>query len=196
MKTLRPFFGLTVGVVLLSGFAVGCSKSTKSGVPAPGAIVITPTGATNFTSKESRFSMALPAKPIETKRSEQAEGQTYQISQFQTASTPIVYLVLAISIPAQADVSDTGKFLDGVQSGFLKSGQAQLTGRRELSLNGTPGRELRCTIQNGAVASIARIYALPNISYQVMAVGAKKDVEAQAAQIDKVLTSFRIDAAS
>lgn len=187
MRGFKSLCVVGIGVVLLGASLAGCNKTDA---PAPGAVVITPTGATNFTSKESRFSIDFPIKPLETKSSVQEMGQTLQVAQYMSTAAPISYLVVTITVPANSG-SNSIAFLDGVQKGFLTSGKAKLESSRELSFNGTPGRELRCSLQNGTVFSLVRIYATPTMSYQVMAVGAKADVDAQAAKIDKVLSSFR-----
>ncbi len=189
LKSLPVFcvFGLT-----FSGFASGCADK-KVSAPVSGAIAVTPTGTTNYTSKESKFSIYLPTKPTESHKNQQAMAQTYEVAQFQSEAAPITYIVLAIKIPKTADVSNTGAFLDGVQSGFLQSASAKLESRRDLSLAGAPGLEMSCSLNNGAALGRVRVYVVPPLSYQIMAVGLKKDFNGQNKQIDKVLNSFRID---
>jgi len=47
-------------------------------------------------------------------------------------------------------------------------------------------------MQGGAALSRVYIYFTPKISYQVMAIGLKNEFQGQQAQIEKVLSSFRL----
>lgn len=102
------------------------------------------------------------------------------------------YLVVATTIPPKVDTSDPLNFIDGVQKGLVEEASAKLEKSRDVTLNGIPGREIHTSMNQGAALSRAYIYFTPTISYQVMAIGLKKEIQAQSAQIDKVLGSFRL----
>ena len=111
---------------------------------------------------------------------------------FRSDTRPVTYIVIATTIPAKVDTSDAEDFIDGVQKGLLQGSGGKLQKSQGVTLNSIPGRELHTTLQEGAALSRVYIYLAPEISYQVMAVGLKKEFQSQKPQIDKVLTSFRL----
>ena len=155
---------------------------------------LTPQGATNFTSQRAGFSIYFPTQATEKVASGQSQWGDYQTYTYQSATAPVTYVVLAMTIPDNVDKTNATQFLDGVQKGFLASAQATIDKTRDVTLNDLPGRELHISMRDGAAVGRMYVYLAPKISYQVMAIGLKSEFESQAAQAEteKVLGSFRV----
>ena len=205
MKKLLNLSAVGFGLVSLAGCSSGTSTetstetSTDSKSPAVSRAVpevvsedVLPKGTTNFTSQSAGFSIYLPTKPTEKTVPSAANKQGLPIQMFQAEARPITYVVLAIEIPSGAGTSDVAAFFKGVEGGFAQGGRAKIEKRRDIMLGTVPGRELHTSTHNGAASTRVRAFLADGKTYQVMAVGLKKDAQKQQAQIDKVLDSFRI----
>lgn len=111
---------------------------------------------------------------------------------YQSETKPVTYLIVATTIPPKVDTSDPTHFIDGVQQGLEEVANTKVEKIRDVSLDGTPGREFRTTMHEGAAHARGYIYFTPKVTYQVTAIGAKKELQSQQAQIEKVLGSFRL----
>lgn len=193
-----PFPSIVFCATLIAGCTsnTSTSRSSAPSVTATNAVdaanVIAPKGTPNFTSKAANFSIYFPVKPTEKRTPGSSQWGSYETFIYQSETKPVSYLVVATTIPAKVDTSDPLNFIDGVQKGLVEEASAKLEKSRDVTLNGIPGREIHTSMNQGAALSRAYIYFTPRISYQVMAVGLKKEIQAQSAQIDKVLGSFRL----
>jgi hypothetical protein len=116
----------------------------------------------------------------------------YEIFTYQSETEAVTYMVTATTVPAKVDTSDPAEFLDGVQEGYVNQSKARLELSRDVSLNGTPGREVHTSMMNGAAFARGYIYFTPQVSYQVVSTGLKDEFQRQQAQIEKVLSSFHL----
>lgn len=186
---------LILGVALISGCAIsGCAPQKTANSDATKKVVgtaITSKVAPNFTSEDAKFSIYFPAKPTEKRTPTKDREKDSETFQFLSETAAVSYIVIAITIPPNVDSSDAADFINGMQQGFLEAG-ATLEKSRDINLDGVPGRELRTNMLNGTASSRIYMYLTPRISYQIVAVGLKKDMQSQQAQIEKVLNSFRL----
>ena len=185
---------------LLTGCATNTEKSagnadaggTKAGVATPQNMPEQkPQGTANFTSHKAGFSIYFPAKPTENITTQTSESGQHEQMIFQSETEPVTYIVLAISTPPSVDTSDADSFLDGIEKGLLEEAKAKVLKRRSFQLQGMPSRELQTSMMNGQAMSRVYICLKPRVTYQIMAVGLKNDIERQHKQIDKVFRSFR-----
>lgn len=174
-----------------AAFVGGCTSSNSS-ASLGAANLIKPQGSPNFRSPEANFAIYFPVSPQKRQVSNSIEGANFKTFFFASRTSVVHYLVVATTIPAEADASNPTTFLNGLQKGFLKGSKAKLEKSREVSLDGVPGRELNLSAQNGAALSRVYLYFTPKISYQVMAIAPKDNFQRQRVQIDKVLGSFRL----
>ncbi len=111
---------------------------------------------------------------------------------YQSETEPVTYLIITTTIPPKVDTSNPIHFIDSVQQGMAEATKAKVEKIRDVSLDGTPGREFRTTMHEGAAHARGYIYFTPKVTYQVTAIGAKEELQSQQAQIEKVLGSFRL----
>jgi hypothetical protein len=181
---------------MVAGGCASNNASTRSDVqgipPVASQNAITPKGATNFTSKTAGFSIYFPVEPTEKRISSTSKWGDYERFTYQSETEPVTYMVLATTIPPAVDTSNPREFIEDVQTGMVQEASAKVQTSRNITLDGIPGREVQTSIMNGVALSRAYIYFTPTISYQIMAVGLKKEFESQQPQIEKVLSSFRL----
>lgn len=192
-------FSLLIPIGLYAVLIGGCAAnntSNSSGNPSTPSVasenLITPKGTPNFTSRAAGFSIYFPVKPTEKRTPGTSEWGDYETFTYQSETEPVTYVIIATTIPTKVDTSNPTEFIDSVQQGFIEEASAKLEKSRDVTLNSMPGREIRTSMHQGAALSHGYIYFTPKISYQVMAVGLKKEFQGQQAQIEKVLSSFRL----
>lgn len=189
---------LAFGCVLVG--SIGCK--TKE-ISAPSGMVgtansetgrlITPKGPANYKAAQAGFAIWLPVKNPQVKHSSEdtkwGKTDTYI---FQAETDELTYLIVSRSIPSSVDTSNASEFMDGVQKGFLQTGQGQLVKSEAITLKGVAGRDILTSLRAGAMLTRLRIYFSPKFSYQVMAVGPKANMQKQKSEVDKVLDSFEV----
>ena len=195
---MNPRFSSFISLSLCAAFIGGCASNNLSkgsgsqSTPVVSENSITPKGTPNFTSKAAGFSIYFPVKPTEKRTPSTSEWGDHETFIYQSETKPVTYVIIATTIPPKVDTSDSVNFIDSVQQGLSEEANAKVEKVRDVSLDGTPGREIRATMHEGAAQSRVYIYFTPKITYQVMAVGAKKEFQNQQAQVEKVLSSFRL----
>ncbi|BCM88461.1 hypothetical protein IAD21_00294 [Abditibacteriota bacterium] len=199
---MHHYFSRFYALGLCSCLLYGCTSNNsstagnQSASSAPATNVLTPKGATNFSSKEANFAIYFPGKVTPSQSAGSSQWGDYQTFTYSCKAPSVSYVVIATTIPSGVDTSDPVSFINGVQKGLLKSSGATIDRSRELTLNTTPGRELYTTIKAGGNTGKSRvfIFVTPTISYQIMAVGLDGEFQTSQAQtqIEKVLGSFRL----
>jgi hypothetical protein len=184
---------------LCAAFIGGCASKDSSHDSASQStptivseISITPKGTPNFTSKAAGFSIYFPVKPTEKRMPRASEWGDSEMFMYQSETEPVTYLIITTTIPPKVDTSNPIHFIDSVQQGMAEATKAKVEKIRDVSLDGTPGREFRTTMHEGAAHARGYIYFTPKVTYQVTAIGAKEELQSQQAQIEKVLGSFRL----
>jgi hypothetical protein len=181
-------FGLAFGGTV----PVRAVESPKQAPVKSPAKVITPKGTTNFTSAATGFSIYLPVKPTIKRSVSKSEWGNLEVFTHEADSESISYIVMGIKNPMKVEKSTAAAYIDGVQEGFTEDSTVKLLKRQDVVFNGNPGRHLQISLLKGAVVSRVLIYVAGKNSYQIMAIGTKEEFPRHAAQIEKVLGSFRL----
>jgi hypothetical protein len=126
-----------------------------------------------FSPKDGNFSVLMPGKPKEEQKTgtspdEPVEDRTYSV-ETKEGLFIVAYADFAQDI-AQANPKDV---LDEVTKGFATGG-TKVVSQREISLNGTPGREVEYTVAAGLNAQ-ARIFLVDKRLYLVQVVTTKNE---------------------
>ena len=195
---------LVVSLIVASRVVAGCANDATRDANAkvPSGTAVTARGETNFASEYAGFSIYFPTKPSEKRTPGQSQWGRYDTYVFQSETKPVSYIVVVRTNPPLLDKSNAQSLIDGLEKSFTSSPGSRVQKRRDISLNGAasnnaeteivPGREIVAEMRNGAIAARVRIFSSPRASYQIVAVGNKKEFAGQNAQIEKVLNSFRL----
>lgn len=168
------------------GYAQGFRVESKS-PPAPTGI----TGSQNFTSKEGRFKISLPAQPSAKQfQPIKAQGTSLDSYVFAWATTLGQYVVVYVDTPKVLDDSALSKsLLDHVRDAQVAKEKGKLQSDVDISLDGHPGREFKTEVPDGLF--IDRVYLVKQRMYAITAFipTAKRIQEAEATAI---LNTFKL----
>jgi hypothetical protein len=160
-------------------------------LPAPQEAAAAPAWS-EFRSAEGRFVVTMPATPTpDVKTTDTAVGKI-QMHSF-SIETPAIYCSVAYyDVPTELPLEQSAdKFLDSTCDGFVQGGKlSEKVGRRAITLDGHPGRELMGETPDGGFVLLARYYVVGKRVYLVMTgvpVG-----DGASPQVSKFLGSFRL----
>jgi hypothetical protein len=131
-----------------------------------------PAGWIVYTSKEGGFSVALPAKPAESKqRVVTATGHLDVYLFIVETKGDAAYVVSYSDLPAAEIKAGTAeKRLDHAREGAVDNARGKLRTEKKIELGGFPGRELIIETDKDVVIKM-RIIAVNKRLYQTMAMG-------------------------
>jgi hypothetical protein len=145
----------------------------------------------NFSPAGGRFSISVPAQPIQSKQvvntaAGQLETQIYQVDR-----KIIAYTMMYVDYPASVvEQLEPQTMFNNARDYMLKSQNGQLLGERNVALGDYPGRELKVKFPNGILA-IARMYLVKGRLYQTI-VTAKPGLDTTA-NVNRFLDSMKLN---
>ncbi|QJW95830.1 hypothetical protein [Frigoriglobus tundricola] len=146
-----------------------------------------------FKSKEGRFSVALPDKPVE-KVNEMKLGDTeVKMYVFSVAQKGRVFLVTYNDYPKAVIGEDGDKFLAGVVERNAANLKGKLIANEKIAIGKKkhPGHIVRIEMPDSKGLYRARVFLAGDRLYQVVAFG--PDEFAKSKAVDDYLNSFEID---
>ena len=144
-----------------------------------------------FTSREGRFSVLFPGKPLHQEANEpsplgEIAGHLYGV----TTSPNGGFFVGYHDFPMLPNVRiDRRRALTGARDGAIRNVQGTLETEKRLTLNGHPGREFAASAPMG-VRVRARLYFVGNRMYSVIATGSREELNSP--DVGKFLESFKL----
>jgi hypothetical protein len=145
-----------------------------------------------FTPPDGSFTVLVPGKPMEFKKSIKTPGGTVDVFLFEVLVTPgDGKFVAGYSEFPEASIKPgtEDKRLDNARDGALASTKGMLVRQKLLLLNHCPGRELLIKIDAKTVA-LVRLYAVKNRLYQLVVLGSEELVASP--QAERFLTSLKL----
>lgn len=144
---------------------------------------------TEFVSKEGRFSILLPAKPItQTLTFETGQGRVVHYG-FTAGAIGTLCTLDYADLPKTVGRGKEEAIFDEVRDAFLKEAEGKLANEKTIALEGHPGREITIHIRGGEMK--ARLYLVNERLYQLVItqfIGVGKSSEV----FDKFFNSFKI----
>jgi hypothetical protein len=145
----------------------------------------------NFSPAGGRFSISVPAQPIQTKQMVNTAAGQLETHIYQVDQKIIAYTTMYVDYPASVvEQLEPQTMFNNARDNMLKSQKGQLQGERDVALGNYPGRELKVKFPNGIFA-IARMYLVERRLYQTI-VTAKPGLET-AASINRFLDSMKLN---
>jgi hypothetical protein len=146
----------------------------------------------DFAPKDGSFTVLLPGKPTEHKKSIKQDSGMVEVLLFEVAVPPgdSKFVVGYSEFPeASIKPGTEDKRLDNAQGGAVASVKGKLVRQKILLLDTYPGRELLIKI-DGKSMVMMRLYAVKNRLYQLVVVGSEELVTGRDAE--KFLMSFKL----
>jgi hypothetical protein len=144
-----------------------------------------------FVSPEGRFSVLMPGTPTVQAQKLNTPVGTIELYVFVVERDGSQYLVAYNDYPeAVVKSGDPEKILDGARGGVVANVKGRLLSEVKITLQQSPGRELKVMIPNGAQMMQTRLYFVKNRLYQVGVV--TTEAGAAAKDILKFLESFKL----
>jgi hypothetical protein len=145
-----------------------------------------------FTSKEGRFSVALPGKPVEKTSKVKAGDRDVELHIFSAKSGGRAQVATYLDYPAGVIGDDREKFLAGVVERNVGVLKGKVAGNETVSLGKGkhPGRDVRVELSEGKQLYRARVYLVGDRLYQLAILGPADAVKGKEA--DDYLNSFAL----
>lgn len=171
-------------------FMLALSAATSVGPQLPVAMAAP---APNFAPKGEGFSVWLPSKSQSSLNKIPVKGRAPITARMYTLSVgPISYIILPVPMPAKLSAAGASQYVKNAEKRFISSTGATVTSAKNVTLNGYKGRAIEGGLGENVMKT--RIYAGNRHSFQIIAGSPKYKTVAQSAQIEKVLSSFKITA--
>jgi hypothetical protein len=147
-----------------------------------------------FTSKEGKFSVALPDKPTEKTSQLKVGTMEAELHMFLLDQKDRAYIVSYNDYPAGSADADTNKVLQAVIDGSAKSSKGKVVSNEKIKIGKKeyPGRDVR--IEFGGEKKMiyrAQVYLVGARLYQVVALG--PDEFTKSKDVDEYFKSFAIE---
>lgn len=140
-----------------------------------------------FVSKETNFSVLLPAQPALTESPNPAGGMDWLFTVFKFE---INYMVRASYLPLSSKtLRKPDELFEVITRNDVKSVSGQLLEEKPLTLQGFPGREVRFKTASGQIA-IDRMYLVGSLLYRVDVLVSESMVDAP--EVKRFLDSFKL----
>jgi hypothetical protein len=137
----------------------------------------------NLSSKEGRFSVQMPGTPQTQSQSTAGVTMTGEIVDLGDEAYTVMY----------GDLPPTGSFdLDKGVEGFVSGVSGTLVSKKEIAVDGNPGREFECSITKPVTGSASgRVILAGRRVYQVIAMG--KGCNLNSPNVQKFVSSFKLE---
>lgn len=174
---------LALAVPLLLETSVKAANPTffPSASVATRAVILTQSNWQQFSSTAGNFTVSLPGTP--TKKSETDDDGSVA-NNFTVVHGETVYLVTYSDLVDQVNQVNPGEIFDAVCEGYTADGD-KLVNKREIKLNGYPGRIVELNTTDGMVGK-ASMYLVRNRLYQLIVISPSTEDQ------EKFFESFRI----
>lgn len=174
---------LALAVPLLFASSAKAANSTffPSALVATRAVILTQSNWQQFSSKAGKFTVSLPGKPTEES---ETDDNGSVANNFTVVHGETVYLVTYSDLVDEVDQLNPGEIFDAVCEGYTADGD-NLVNKREIKLNGYPGRIVDLNTTDGMVGK-ASMYLVGNRLYQLIVISASTEEQ------EKFFESFRI----
>jgi hypothetical protein len=141
-----------------------------------------------FTSREGRFSVLFPGKPVhsEVRQPNETPGHVYGVTTRPAGGLFVGYYEYPVVPNVRRDVT---RELDGARDGAIRNIQGTLESEKKISLNGNQGHEFVASTPMG-VRLRARFYFVGNRLYTVLVTGNREEVDSP--NTAKFLESFKL----
>jgi hypothetical protein len=146
----------------------------------------------SFSPSDGAFTVQVPAKPTEFKKTMQSPQGEVQVTVYESAvpGSDGKFILSVSQYPEGTLKAGTeDKHLDNARDGAVASVKGKLKREKSLLLDSYPGRELTIEIE-GKSPIILRMYAVKDRLYQLAAVGPQELVTSQDAA--KFFDSFKV----
>lgn len=145
------------------------------------AVILTQSNWQQFSSKAGNFTVFLPGTPTEDSETDD-DGSV--ANNFTVVHGETVYLVTYSDLVDEVNQLNPGEIFDAVCEGYTADGD-KLVNKREIKLNGYPGRIVDLNTTDGMVGK-ASMYLVGNRLYQLILISPNTE------EGDKFFASFRI----
>ncbi len=193
-------YSITVLLALI-GFVSGCSKKIDAISPSPTATqVIDPEPTKSITSswygyisKDNIYSAKFPAHPQELNQSTDSPIGKIDVTLvcYEDKTNGRAYVIQSNKYPVKSSNFDIEKGLNGARDLVAKTWNGSVTGQRNISYNGYPGREITLRTQN-SVAFKVRIFIDSKGPTLYQAVVTAQDGDLDFVEATAFLDSFNI----
>jgi hypothetical protein len=199
LKSLAPY--LLLLTLLAASHSHSSAQETKS---LPGEFVTSapspeydPKSWKEFSSKEGRFSVQLPGRPVEKVQPSDSPFGKVDIHAF-TLQTFAYYTIMYIDYPQHDGIKDARAYFNGVRVGSLRATNGELLEEKDADRGGYPGRYFKARLGNGYVNRV-RLYLVKNRAYLVSFVAFEKEGSPDSSKFNeqvaaRFLDSFKFEA--
>jgi hypothetical protein len=142
-----------------------------------------------FTSKEGRFTVLLPATPLETSTPGDRPGGPEAGRKFEVATSGWFLRVSYMEAAAPPSKAAAEKALDNAEAGGLAAGKAQLLAKKGISLAGHPGREYLIKFDESSHLRVRSVLAGSRL-YLLTLQGPRE--QATSPEADRFFESFKL----
>ncbi|HZH34940.1 MAG TPA: hypothetical protein VEX64_08880 [Pyrinomonadaceae bacterium] len=146
-------------------------------------------------SEQGGFKIWFPGSPVAPRHSPEIRQKAAPLnSGTYFLQTPRVYYSIFFS-ESDIDVADAEKlkaFYDSRRESFLSGSDLKIISETDVFLDKHPGRERISSDSGGTSLTKTRLFQINGMRYELNATASKKDFDAEAENIDKFLTSFRL----
>jgi len=147
---------------------------------------------TEFRSDEGRFSVLMPEKPRSQASSIETPQGRFEQHVFIASHDLLVCMIAYTDIPKPLLVAnDLEGFLAGVRDQFIKEVGGKLASESSLSLDGSPGREIKVYMFRGELR--LRLYIVGDRLYMLSVINSDKTSNSNEETFNKFFTSFKFN---
>ena len=146
-----------------------------------------------FTSKTGRFSVLMPSTPKYLRQTQKTQIGPIELQSFVAAipQQDVAYRVAYSDFPYSYGRKDNAQqIFDGIRENTLKVTRSNLRSERNISLNGSPGREIQ--FGSGVQTTTDRMYLVDGRLYQVIVQTTTVKEKYIPGSIAGFLNSFRV----
>lgn len=144
----------------------------------------------NYTSKEGRYSVQLPAQPdVDRQEATSANGEKFTQYKATLSSGKAVYMIAYFDYPPS-----TAFAFDAARDRMMEGVKAILISERSISLHGAPGREIKLLmkIQGDDYLMVARFYDVDQRVYVIQFITPKSAEAVVEGNAARYFDSFQV----